>query len=107
MELTPIENLVFQGQNLVHRVIMLIVEQGTLTLTVSPQLPLHPLFTVRFHRVEHLHEEVLAEDTALPWDIIGFDSYALSPGQWEFILHCLEKEVVWNSSWPTIVSEMM
>jgi hypothetical protein len=107
MGLTSIEYLLFEGQNCVHEVILLTIEQATLTLMVAPQSQWHSPFTVQFHQIEHLHEEVLDEDTRFPWHIIGFDSHALGSGQWEFILHCLEKEVVWNSSWPIIVSEMV
>lgn len=106
MTLTPIEHMLFRGQNLVHQVMLLTVEQETLTLTVSAPSQSQSSFTVQFHQVEHIHEDVLEEDTSFPWHIIGFDTNALSSGQWQFVLHCNEKEVGWNSSWPIILSEI-
>jgi hypothetical protein len=104
MGLTSIEYLLFEGQNCVHEIIALRIEQATLTLAVKPQSQLHPPFTVQFHQVELLHEEVLDEDTAFPWEIIGFDAHHLGSGRWKFHLLCLEKELLWNSSWVRIVS---
>lgn len=59
-----------------------------------------------FHKARLTSCEVLDDDASeglqppLPWDISGFDSYALGHDRWRFVLHCVEIEYVWESAWP-------
>jgi hypothetical protein len=39
---------------------------------------------------------------ALPWDIIGFESNAISNDRWEFVLHTDAAEFIFSSMWPVI-----
>ena len=42
------------------------------------------------------------DDFELPWDLIGFDCYALFAGRWRFVLNCGVIEWCFESTWPIV-----
>lgn len=39
----------------------------------------------------------------LPWDIIGFDCYAIDSVKWRFVLHCDSIEICFESKWTKLI----
>jgi len=64
----------------------------------------------RFRDARVLSREVYDDDTPedqeprLPWEIVELRSYDLGQERWRFLLHCMEIEYVWESSWPELTS---
>jgi hypothetical protein len=102
--MTRIEEALFLDDS-VHEVVMLALSNESLLVEVQPLND--P--SVRA-RAEFSSPVIVSVDTSyaepdeaeLPWEIIGFDSDALSDDSWSFCLHAEGGEWAFESTWPAI-----
>ncbi len=86
--------------------------QGVTGFTASPgaiRISLAPWDGPKVRTIANFREARLASveaypavpgDLDMPWDVIGFDSYELGDGRWQFVLHCDGIEWCFESAWP-------
>lgn len=104
--LTKIEQFMFRERNIAHAVIGFALTQNKLLLTVAPWGDLGSPLSAEFSEFKITSLEVYPDeptDLNLPWDIIGFDSYALDSKRWKFIIHCDSIEYCFESRWAVLV----
>ena len=93
------------GNRGTHGVVEFSLEPGYIRLRVAPWEELAAWVVAVFPNAKLTSVEAYADEIdvlVLPWDIIAFDSYELSAGRWEFVLHCGSIEWCFESGWPAI-----
>jgi len=96
----------FQERNITHAVIEFALTPDKLLLTVAPWIELSDRISAEFAEFEITALEVYPDepsDMNLPWDIIGFDCYAINSVKWRFVLHCDSIEICFVSKWARLI----
>jgi hypothetical protein len=87
------------GSDRPHGIVSFHVSPGQIVIAVAPypwdarEVVTDATFEAAVLRYVQSHSDLSPDDVELPWDIIGFDSYELADGRWEFVVCCSALEV--------------
>jgi hypothetical protein len=101
--MTAIESAAFADSS-AHWISSFSYDENGLTLAIHPSTNARAIVTLAFARVSGMRIDASYNggEFVLPWDIIGFESKALSNDRWEFVLHTDAAEFTFTSAWPDI-----
>ena len=114
MPLSQIENYLYEADLIGHAVMNFEEKSGTIVLTIAPwpytndpDPDMSRKKVAAFDNAVITSREILEEGATLeyPWDIIGFDSYERGNDRYEFVLHCDEIEIAFESLWPKLLNQ--